>query len=162
MTTPRVKSPEQELRFTRSEQAVVFWLAAAICSMGALVFLLLIPHLKDNPELPSPVWAALPLALALLAGRIALRCTRHAYLILTPLGIEIFPLFHAEKHLQLVLWNEIDHVETPADKPLLILHHDSGKTSGVVLSLKPITKSRRDLFLRAVRGRLAKPALLES
>jgi hypothetical protein len=162
MSPPRVKSPDQELRFTRSGQAVVFWIAAAACLMCALVFLLLLPYRKDNPELPSPAWAAIPLALALLSGRIALRCTRHAYLILTPLGIEIFPLFRPQKHLQLVMWNEIDHVETPEDMLLLILHHDSERKSGVVLTLTPIAKSRRDLFLRAVNGRLAKPIPGES
>lgn len=162
MSSSRVKSPDQELRFTRSEQAMVFWITGAVCLMCALVFLLLIPYRKDNPELPSPAWAAVPLAIAFLAGRIALRCTRHAYFILTPLGIEIFPLFRPDKHLRLVVWNEIDHAETPESKPLLILHHDSERKSGVVLSLTPIAKNRRDLFLRAVEGRLAKRITNES
>jgi len=156
MASPRVQSPEQELRFTRSGQAVVFWITAAVMLMAALVFLLLIPHRAENPELPSPAWSLVPLAFALLAGRLALRCTRHAYLILTPLGIEIFPLFRPHKHLQLVMWNEIDHAESPENKPLLILHYDKERNAGVVLTLSPIARSRRGLFLRAVHGRLAK------
>jgi hypothetical protein len=156
MPSPRIQSPEQELRFTRNGQAVSFWVLTAMLLMGGLVFLTLIPHLQENPKLPHPAWALVPWSLAWLAGRLALRCTRHAYIILTPMGMEIFPLFRPHKHLQLVMWNEIDHAETPADKPLLILHYNQERKAGVVLTLAPISRSHRELFLRAVQGRLAK------
>lgn len=151
----RIQEPEKELRFTRSGQAVPFWIAAAVCVSAALTILACSIYREINPLLPSPWWA-LPLVLvAWGVSRLALRMTRHAYLILTPLGMEIFPFFRPEKTMRLVLWQEIQGAEVDPEMRRLTLHHDEEKTSGIHLSLAPIRKENRALLAKAIRGRVS-------
>ncbi len=153
-----IQSPDKELRFTRSGQAPVFWLAAAVLAGMAATLLACALYRDTNPQLPHPAWALLPLALAGLAARTAVRLTRHAYLILTPLGIEIFPFFRPARGLRLVTWQEIADAEIDAGLTLLTLHHDTARTSGLHLTLAPIRKDRRELLAKAVAVRVFMPA----
>ena len=148
-----VQSPEKELRFTRSGQSVTFWLASAVLFTTSVTMLAASPYREINPMLPHPAWAIIPLAGALMSVRLALRLTRNAYLILTPLGIEIFPFFRPQSGMTLVSWQEIHCAETNSARNLLTLHHDASKTSGIHLSLRPIRADRRDLLLKAMAGR---------
>jgi hypothetical protein len=152
-----VQSPEKELRFTRSGQASRFWLAAAILAASGITLLSTSIYRDINPSLPHPAWALPPLAAAALLARLALKLTRHAYLILTPLGIEIFPFFRPAQGMRLVPWQEIALAEVDGKSKRLTLHHDAGKTSGIHLSLSPIRADRRTLLAKAVLGRLAPP-----
>ncbi len=99
----QVQSPEKELRFTRSGQAALFWLLAAVCAAVAMTLAATSIYRDTNPDLPHPAWALVPLGLAVLAARLAVGLTRHAYLILTPLGIEIFPFFRPAEGMKLVV-----------------------------------------------------------
>lgn len=149
-----VQLPEKELRFTRSGQAPVFWLAAAVL-LAAAVTLAATSFYRDvNPDLPHPAWALVPALPALACARLALRLTRHAYLILTPLGIEIFPFFRPAAGMRMVSWAEIHCAEIEAGGTRLTLHHDAGKTSGIHLTLRPIREDRRKLLAKAVAGRV--------
>jgi hypothetical protein len=150
----RIQSPEQELRFTRSGQARFFWLATAIFVAAGITILATAIYRDINPLLPHPAWALVPLTLAVLIGRVAAGLTRHAYLILTPLGIEIFPFFRPAAGMRLVLWQEVDHAEVDEKTA----RHTPEKTSGIHLSLTPIRTDRRDLLAKAVIGRLSPPA----
>lgn len=149
----RIQSPEKELRFTRSGQAAVFWLFSAVCAAAAVTLTVTSTYRDVNPDLPHPAWAAVPMVLALLAARVAVNLTRHAYLILTPLGIEIFPFFRPSQGMRLVVWQEVDSAEVNPAQTLLTLHHDVAKTSGIHLSLRPVRKDRRGLLASAVVGR---------
>jgi hypothetical protein len=149
-----VQSPEKELRFTRSRQAVVFWVASAVLTAVAVTLAATSIYRDVNPQLPHPAWALIPLVLAVAAARLAVNLTHHAYVILTPLGIEIFPFFRPGKGMRLVVWQEIHSAGTNATTTLLTLHHDSEKTSGIHLSLRPIRADRRELLAKAVMGRL--------
>jgi hypothetical protein len=104
----------------------------------------------DHPQLPSPWWGLLPLALAVGAARTAVRCSRHAYLILTPLGLEIFPFFRPAAGMQLVPWAQIAAAEIDDPPTRLTLHFDAAKSAGIHLSLEPIHKPRRPLLARAI------------
>jgi hypothetical protein len=148
-----VQAPEKELRFTRSGQAVVFWLTSAMLLVAALMIGVTGIYRDVNPALPHPAWACLPLVLFLLTGRLALRLTRHAYLILTPLGIEIFPFYRPDRGMSLVTWQEIVLTEVNEVGTLLTLHFNAERTSGVHLSLKPIRADRREFLLKALAGR---------
>ena len=148
-----IQSPEKELRFTRSGQAVLFWLAAAVFGAAAIILLATSPYREINPKLPRPAWALVPLAVAVISARLAWRLTRHAYVILTPLGIEIFPFFRPETGMTLVSWPEVDAAEVNATRTRLTLHRDTAKTSGIHLSLRPIRADCRDLLIKAVAGR---------
>lgn len=152
---PRTRpGPAPELRFTRSGQAVLFWVLAAVLAAVAVTLAATSIYRVANPQLPHPAWAILPLGLAGLAARFAASLTRHAYLILTPLGIEIFPFVRPAAGMRLVVWQEVAFAEVNAAATLLTLHHDVAKTSGIHLSLKPIRADRRRLVARAVIGRV--------
>jgi hypothetical protein len=56
--------------------------------------------------------------------------------------------------MQLVVWQEIDSMETDAALKRLTLHRDAARTSGVHLSLRPVRADRRPLLAKAVEGRL--------
>ena len=146
-----VAEPAKELRFTRAGQAAGFWIAAAVCIMAGLVFFLLTPHLAENPQLPHPAWGFVPLALAAGLVRLAWRCTKHAYILLSPIGVEVFPLFRPEATMQVILWQQIDSAEI--DQRRLTLHVNPERTSGIHLSLSPLARDRRELLARAIRGR---------
>lgn len=152
-----IQSPEKELRFTRSGQAALFWLAAAVLAAVGITLLATSIYREINPRLPHPAWALLPLILAAAIAKLAVGMTQHAYLILTPLGIEIFPFFRPAEGMRLVLWQEVDHAEVDEKTTRLTLHHDAGKSSGIHLSLTPIRADRRTLLAKAVLGRLSPP-----
>ena len=147
-----IQAPEKELRFTRAGQAAVFWIAAAVFAVAALTIIVTSVYRDFDPALPNP-WSLLPLALSLLAARCAMKLTRHAYLILTPLGIEIFPFFRPASGMNLISWQEIHSAEVDGNFHRLTLHHNAEKTSGVHLSLRPIEAARRPLLAKAVIAR---------
>jgi len=147
----KIQSPEKELRFTRSGQATIFWIVAAVFLVASISILANGIERRENPA-----WALIPATLTWLSVRTALRMTKHAYLILTPMGIEIFPLFRAETSMQMVLWSEIDGAETDDALTSLTLHYNAEKTSGIHLSLRPIRKDRRALLAKAVSGRVSR------
>ena len=151
----QIQSPEKELRFTRSGQASLFWVAAAVLAMIGITMLATSIYRDINPDLPHPAWALLPLAFAVFMGRTAIHLTRHAYLILTPLGIEIFPFFRPSHGMRLITWQEVDRAEVDEKITRLTLHHDAEKTSGIHLSLTPIRTDRRTLLAKAVIGRVS-------
>jgi hypothetical protein len=151
----KIQSPEKELRFTRSGQAVHFWLGTAILAAAGMTLAATAIYRDINPHLPHAAWALVPLLLALVTFRLAVRLTRHAYLIITPLGIEIFPFFKPAEGMRMVLWQELNHAEVDENLSRLTLHHDAEKTSGIHLSLTPITPARRTLLAKAVIGRLS-------
>jgi hypothetical protein len=150
-----LQSPEKELRFTRSGQAMLFWLLAAVAAAASVILLATSIYRDINSQLPHPLWAFVPLVCSTAITRVAIRLTRHAYLIVTPLGIEIFPLFRPEEGMRLVTWQEIDSAEMDDRQSRLTLHHNAEKSAGIHLSLKPIRRDRRCLLAKAVLGRLS-------
>lgn len=151
----KVAEPHKELRFTRAGQAVPFWIAAAVFTAAAIVLASVSLNRPDNPSLPHPLWALLPLGLAAASLRVALRCTRHAYLILSPLGVEVFPFFRPADGMRLVPWAEITAAEI--GDHFLTLHFNQEQTAGLHLSLAPIARPRRQLLADAIRGRVKSP-----
>ncbi|MFC7337878.1 hypothetical protein ACFQY0_11870 [Haloferula chungangensis] len=152
-----VAEPHKELRFTRSAQAVPFWIGAAIFGIATIILLTVSFYRSDNPALPHPLWAAIPLVLTWLCVRIAIRCTKHAYLILSPLGVEVFPFFKPASGMQMIPWTQITEVEEGSH--LITLHFSEDQSSGIHLSLSPIEKSKRPLLAKALTGRVNKTSL---
>ncbi len=151
----KIQAPEKELRFTRSGQAALFWMASAMLAAVGVTLLATAIYRDTNPELLHPLWALIPLGLSVGLGRIAVSLTRHAYLILTPLGLEIFPFFRPAAGMQLVMWQELDHSSANEKLTRLTLHRDAAETSGIHLSLRPICRDRRTLLAKAISGRLS-------
>jgi len=147
-----VAEPEKELRFTRARQAGVFYgLAAVILTAGMTLLALSIQNWGLVALLKAWWWLGL-LALLVCFGllRLAIGCTRHAYIILSPLGVEIFPFFRAKKNLQVIYWSQLADAEVKDGQ--LLLHFTAEKSSGVIASLKPIPAGRRVLLEKAVAG----------
>ena len=142
----KLQSPEKELRFTRAAQAIPFWIGTAVLAATGLTLLSTSIYRDINPHLPHPAWALLPLSLCFLTARLAIRLTRHAYLILTPLGIEIFPFFRPAAGMQMIVWQEIHHADADDGFAVLTLHRNVAETSGIRLSMKPVRKDRRSLL----------------
>jgi len=146
-----VAEPSKELRFTRAGQAAGFWIAGAVLVMAAMVVFLLTPHRAENPQLPPPAWGFVPLVLAAGLIRPAWRCTKHAYILLSPIGVEVFPLFRPAATMQVIPWQQIDSAEIGRRR--LTLHFTAEKSAGIHLSLSPIAKDRRELLAKAIQGR---------
>ncbi|GAA5494176.1 hypothetical protein Rhal01_00334 [Rubritalea halochordaticola] len=154
--TKSIAEPEKELRFTRARQATMFFFATAVFFMltiGTLFCGFL--NLGWNDYYFQKNWwlSFLFLIPAFICLRIAFRCIRHAYIILTPLGIEIFPFFKPQADLQVIFWQDIDSAEIEDNN--LILHSNQEKTAGVVVTLNPISETKIPLLKKAVTSRLA-------
>ncbi|MGJ8633390.1 MAG: hypothetical protein ACSHX7_05670 [Luteolibacter sp.] len=150
-----VSEPQKELRFTRSGQAVLFFLLGSVL-IGVGVTILATGIYRDiNPELPHPAWALLCFWLAGCALWLAWHLAKHAYLILTPLGLEIFPFFKPAQGMKLVTWQEILAAEVDEREKWLTLHFNEEKTAGMHLSLSPVRRKLRPLLAKAVLGRVA-------
>jgi hypothetical protein len=150
-----VSEPHKELRFTRSGQAVPFCVAGAVCAGIAVTLTATAYYREINPALPHHAWA-LPFAAAaaglfLLARHLA----KHAYIIFTPMGLEIFPFFRPAKGMQLVVWQEIDTAEIDTAGSRLTLHYNTERTAGLHLSLRPVRRKTRSLLAKAVLGRVS-------
>lgn len=146
-----ITHPEQEIRFTRARQARVFFVSAALSLLAIFLGIccVLLPEPFGAPELQEFWWALIPLSLLfLISWHFARHCIKHAYLILTPLGIEIFPFFKAKKNLQLIYWSEIHAIDLKDE--MLTIHLNVEKTQGLVITLKPISTSLYPLLQRAL------------
>lgn len=150
--------PGKELRFTRSRQALLFWLSAAMLLATAVVLFATSRYRFANPSLPHPGWAVIPLVAGCALAALAVRLTKHAYLIVTPLGIEIFPFFLPARGMQLIAWSEIHSAEVDARQSRLTLHRDAAHNSGIHLSLNPIDPHKRGYLAHAVLSRLERNA----
>jgi hypothetical protein len=148
--------PFQELRFTRSRQAVTFAVIGVICLaiaawIGVRCWWLYKPW-------TAWLWLLLPLAGTVLCLRVALHLTRHAYLLLSPIGLEIFPFFRPSQHMQLISWGEIAHGELSADSRLLILTRAGYEDAKIIISLDPVPLRARPLLRKAIEGLMEKRA----
>ena len=149
-----VAEPQKELRFTRSGQAAGFCVVGAV-TVGVAVTLIATGFYRaTNLEFFYVAWAAPCILLAACAFFLASRLTKHAYLILTPLGLEIFPFFRPAKGMQMVFWQEISAAEIDDKGKWLTLHFNDERTAGMHLSLSPVRKKLRELLAKAVLGRV--------
>ncbi len=150
-----VKQPDQELRFTRSGQAVLFGVIGAVFSGAAVTLLATATYREVNPALPSGWWALPLFIIAFGCFWLARHLVKHAYLILTPMGLEIFPFFFPSKNLHLVMWQEVLAAEVSENGKWLTLHFNPEKSCGLHLSLKPVSRKLRCLLAKAVLGRVS-------
>ncbi|MGB1888388.1 MAG: hypothetical protein ACPIG7_05930 [Akkermansiaceae bacterium] len=153
MAAPKkIAEPHKEIRFTRAGQAQGFMVIAAV----SFAFFLLIGLTWFMGHPTFTWWMALPfLILSALMTRLSAYCARHAYLILTPLGIEIFPLIKPHKNLNLVYWAQIIDADFDEEFTVLKLHLNEDQSAGIILSLKTIPMKKRPLLRRALESRLA-------
>lgn len=152
-----IAEPEKEIRFTRSAQATVFLVAAVLCCALCIctLFCAFVNWGYTDYTFTNYWWVSLfPLIPAFILYRIGIHCIKHAYIILTPMGVELFPFWKPQKNLQVIFWSDIDHADVEGN--LLKLHNDAEETGGTIISLKPIIRNQHHLLARAINGRLAK------
>lgn len=157
LTSPNkpVTEPEKEIRFTRAAQASLFFFLSIISVMIGIgtLFNEFINWGPQHPDFKAYWWlsllAIIPAALFL---RIGIHCIRHAFIILTPMGIEIFPFWKPQKNLQLVFWSDINHAEFTGH--IMKLHFNKEETAGIITTLKPIGKLNYPLLEKAINGRI--------
>jgi hypothetical protein len=155
----RTVNPEKELRFTRSHQAILFWTLATVFACAAMwLFLAATPYLNplewESRRINSVAWGFIPVFPALLCAWVAVHLTRHAFIILTPLGIEVFPFWMPKKNLTVFFWAEIEKAEVDEAANMLIIYLAGTGDSRVYISMDPIRKNRRPLLKRAIDGRM--------
>lgn len=90
--------------------------------------------------------------LSLICIWVAVNCVRHAFIILTPLGIEVFPFWFPSKNLQVIYWTEIDNALVTEDMKTLEIQCEGG--AKVFVALAPITVDRLPYLKRAIEGRM--------
>lgn len=149
-----VAESHKELRFTRSRQASQFFILSAFLGMLGVASLIAIfaSWGPDDSDFQIYAWLCLlPLIPAYFTLRIAIHCIRHAYILLTPMGVEVFPFFKPEKNLQVIFWQEIDSYDIAGSQ--LKLHANAEKTSGTVLTLKPLGSAQISLLQKAIEAR---------
>ena len=149
-----MKAPENELRFTRSHQAILFWTLGLVFMLTTVgVGVLSWWQLRH----PPPWWLALlPLALSAGAFALAWRLTRHAYLLLSPIGVEIFPFWKPVDHFQLIPWGTIGAAEFSPNDRWLTLTLSGYEDVKVILTLDPVKPAARPLLKKAVLGVMEK------
>ena len=145
-----MEKPFKELRFTRSRQAVTFVIAGVVFLAVAGGVLALWLWRVNHPL--SLWWAVLPLTAAWACLRLAANLTRHAYLLLSPLGIEIFPFYRPAQNMQLFAWSEIQHAGVSEDGRLLTLTLAGYEDAKVIISLDPVKEKARPMLKKAVEG----------
>jgi hypothetical protein len=151
-----MEKPFKELRFTRSHQAITFVIAGALFLCATAGLLLLWWQRLDSP--PSVWWALLPMTAAWGCFRLAVHLTRHAYLLLSSIGIEIFPFLRPAQNMQLFSWAEIQHAEVSGDERFLVLTLAGYEDAKVIISLAPVKPAARPLLAKAVSGLMEKRA----
>jgi len=150
-----VQEPNKELRFTRAAQALPWFILSAILFTFTVVGVIFFafPISMKSQLFTAWWWIIIPSSiLCFFTTRIAIRCAKHAYLLLTPLGIEIFPFFKPEKNLRVIYWQEIHSAEM--DEKEMRIHFNAEHSAGVILSLKPIPQKRIKLLKKALLTQL--------
>ena len=139
-----------ELRFTRSRQAVV----SLACGLGCLLLSLgiFILHYQRFTHPPVFFWGFIPLPLAALFLWLAWHQLRHPFLILTRIGVEIYPFFLPARNMHLLLWQQISRSEILFDPPRLILTRADATDAKIFITLAPLVPRQRELLQTALAG----------
>ena len=149
--------PGKELRFTRSAQAVHFTAAAILCACAvfALLTLGLWPWHPDGSPFLSIWWPGLLPVVPMFAFLwLAVFCASHAYIILSPVGVEIFPFRNPVENFRLVAWQQIRHFRVEG-RDLILEFGDAPGQGGVVLSLRPLRRDQQELLVHAIDQRIS-------
>ena len=150
----KVADPSQELRFSRSVQALLFAFGACLFLTIGVILLMISWTVFKNWEMntmPFPIWVLfLPWIPMVACLWLCWHCVRHPFLILSPAGVEIFPFWRPVKNYNLIPWGVVKDLDI--NEKELTLHYNTEHTGGVVLRLAPLSKKSRILLMEAIRG----------
>lgn len=151
---PIKKSDHDEVRFTRNAQALHFFLAAIFLIVLALGLYVLGVRWGPaaDPVLSRRWYGLLLIPLIALAAWTGWHCAKHAYLIFTPLGLEIFPFWFPSKNLQVFYWQELETMRLTENGRMIELIFKGEGDSRVFISTAPLDARSKELLAHAVRG----------
>ena len=152
-----ITEPEKELRFTRSRQGLTFVAVSLLCfCMAGFIWVrFYFDYLESSQttELIIPiVMSTFFIVLAILFFWVAVHCTRHAIIILTPLGLELFPFWFPVKNFRMIYWSEMDKAIVSED--MKFMHIDCESGSKILISMAPIAINLRSYLKVAIEGRM--------
>ena len=145
----------QEIRFTRSGQAVHFVILALIfLCLGVGLYLVSLDFwsVSQEPLLKQSWYGLLVLPFVIACLWMAVRLSKHAYLIFSPVGIEIFPFFKPSTNMNVLLWNEVETVDFTEDGKMMRVRLLSEGDHQVFLSIAPLKSASQDLLKHTVTG----------
>jgi hypothetical protein len=138
-----------ELRFTRSRQAVVMLAWGITFTLISVAFMATYYH---NFHRQAWWWAVLPGIPAAVFYWLAWNHLRHPYLVLTRVGLEIYPFFLPARNMHLVLWQQIARADVSSTPPLLTLTRADQDDGKIFITLAPLQPQQCQLLARALEG----------
>ncbi len=151
---PKAERGSQEIRFTRNAQAVHFFvLALVFFCVGIALYCLSLDLWKTQEPLLKQSWyglLTLPfIGLSVWAG---VHLAKHAYMIFSPIGIEIFPFFYPSKNMQVLYWQEVEDVAITPDGKMLEVTLLSEGENKIFIATEPLRSKSRDLLGKTIDG----------
>ncbi len=154
MTAPPESKGLQEIRFTRNAQAVPFFIAAlGFLCLGFALFALSWDIWVSLEPLLDKAWYGL-LVLPFVAGAAwaGWHLAKHAYMIFSPVGIELFPFFFPSKNMQVLYWNEVKEIGLTKDDAMMEVTLLGEHENKVFVTTAPLTRASRALLKRTIHG----------
>ena len=152
--SPKAERGSQEIRFTRNAQAVHFFVLALIffCVGIALYCLSLDLWKTQEPLLKRSWYGVLTLPFIGLSVWAGVHLAKHAYMIFSPIGVEIFPFFYPSKNMQVLYWQEVEDVAITPDGKMLEVTLLSEGENKIFIATEPLRPKSRDLLGKTIDG----------
>lgn len=152
--SPNQERGQQEIRFTRNAQAAHFFVLALVflCVGMALYFLSLDLWKTEGPVFEQSWYGLLMLPLVGLAIWAGVHLAKHAYMIFSPVGIELFPFFHPSKNMQVLYWQEVEDLAITPDGKMLEVTLLSEGEHKIFIATAPMRQNSRELLAKTIDG----------
>ena len=147
----------KEIRFTRSGQSVTFFLISiGLFAIGVGVYVLSVDFGWESqpPRLDSPWWGLIALPFVVASGWLGLHLAKHAYMIFSPVGIEVFPFYKPSDNMQVLYWSEVLDVDLTDDGKMLevTLLGEGEHRPKVIITTAPLSPNSRKLMTKTIAG----------
>ncbi len=147
--------PLQEIRFTRNGQAIHFFMLGLllICvSVGLYLVSLDIWSVTQAPLLDHWRYALIPLPFAALSIWAGIHLAKHAYMIFSPVGIELFPFFFPSRNMEVLYWSEVEDLDLTPDGKMMEVTMLSEGEHKVFVAIAPLTAASQQLLGETIAG----------
>ena len=145
----------KEIRFTRNAQAAHFFgLALCFLCVGIGLYLLSLEiwSVSREPLLKRSWYGLVVLPFVGVCVWVGMHLAKHAYMIFSPVGIELFPFFKPTKNMAVFYWSEIEDLQMTADGKMMevTLISEGDHTNKVFVTTAPLRKASRALLVHTV------------
>lgn len=141
----------RELRFTRNAAGAGLLIMAALCGGASLMcYVICSDALISQMLMPLWVMELIGLSATAINAYLGLYCLRIAYIIVSPVGIEILPFRNPRHTMRLYMWHDLLGAEFN-DREMVLHHCDDTYEHLSLLAMNP---RQRKMLRRAVTQRL--------